>query len=86
MAVMFRHMLWGLSWFGQHGPRAARESQHMDNVGGIVIQCCDVITSLSGEGMSEGFTAGGFIPHTETKPKPSGTVLQNVFLCHGYAP
>lgn len=66
---LFRHMLWGLSW-----PRAARESQHMDSIGGIIIQCCDVIKRLSGGGMSEGFTAGGFIPH-----KPSGTVLQNVF-------
>ncbi len=62
--LVFRHMLWGSSW-----PRAVRGSRHMGSNGGITIRCCDVIKSLSGEGLSEGFTAGGFIAHTET-PKP----------------
>lgn len=62
--LVFRHMLWGFSQ-----PRAARGSQHMDSSGGITIECCDVIKSLSGERMSEGFTAGGFY-YTHRNPSP----------------
>lgn len=61
-------------------PHAARESQHTDSIGGITMQCCDVIKSLSGEGMSEGFTAGGSIPHPET-PNPQEMSCKMFFFC-----
>lgn len=38
----------------------------LDNTSGITIQCGGLIKSLSGEGISEGFTAEDFIPHTDS--------------------
>lgn len=77
---MSGYVLGGLFW-----PHAVGESQHMGSIGGITIQCCDVLKSLSGERMTEGFTADGFISRTES-PDTQEMSCKNVFLCHGHAP
>lgn len=51
----------------------------MDSTGGITVQCCGVIKSLSGGRMSEGFTAGCSTPQPES-PTPPGEVLFCFFL------
>lgn len=56
----------------------------MYNLGGVMIHCGGMIKSLSGEEVSQGFTAGSFIPHRET-PNPQRwlcSAMQNVHQMH----
>lgn len=55
------------SILGQCRPYGATDSQHKDNAGGITIQCYDMIKSLSGERMSEGFAFRDCNSHTKTQ-------------------